>query len=76
MSYLHEILNRRVDELIKRVYLAQQANPSPGDFANLVESDCQKIGITINSDWICNSPKYVFKKWLGQKIKEAAFNKF
>ena len=28
----------------------------------------------MNQDWVCNTPKYVFKKWLRQKIKEAAFN--
>ena len=74
ISYLYEILNRSDNELIKRVYLAQQENPLPGDFANLVESDCQKIGVLMNPDWVCVTPKYVFKKWLKQKVKEAAFN--
>ena len=27
----------------------------------------------MNPDWICNTLKNVFKKWLSQKIKEAAF---
>ena len=40
ISYLQEIMNRSNNELIKRVYIAQQENPSPGDFAYLVESDC------------------------------------
>ena len=72
ISYLYEILNRSDNELLKRVYLAQLDNPSPGDFVNLVETDCKKIGITINQDWVCNTPKYVFQKWLRQKVKEAA----
>ena len=59
---------------MKRVYLAQLENPSPGDFAYLVETDCQQIRISMNQDWVCNTPKYGFKKWLRQKIKEAAFN--
>ena len=72
ISYLYEILNRSDNELLKRVYLAQLDNPSPGDFVNLVETDCIKIGITTNQDWVCNTPKYIFQKWLRQKVKEAA----
>ena len=35
MNYLHEVLTREDKELVKRVFLAQEANSSQGDFFNL-----------------------------------------
>ena len=36
MNYLHEILTRDDKELAKRVFLAQEANSSQGDYFQLV----------------------------------------
>ena len=38
---------RRVNsELIKQVFLAQQENPTKGDFVKLVEKNLQELGLT------------------------------
>ena len=39
LLYLQTILNRDNSELIKRVYLAQKANPKKGDFVELVHEE-------------------------------------
>ena len=43
--YLHRLLKRSPNELIKRVYLAQKDDPSDGDFCNLVASDLETLGL-------------------------------
>jgi hypothetical protein len=43
MVYLHSILRRGDEELVKRVYRAQTDNPSPGDIAELLKEDFNTI---------------------------------
>ena len=41
IMYLHNILSRNSDELVKRVFDAQKNNPTQGDFICLVKSDLE-----------------------------------
>ena len=43
IMFLHNILRRNKEELVKRVYKAQKQNPTKGDFM-LVKDDLLKIG--------------------------------
>ena len=74
ISFLHEILSRNDNELIKRVFIAQQAHPCPGDFITLVKEDFQKIGETYDQETLCTTPKTIFKRYLKQKIRDAVFS--
>ena len=43
LCYLKTILNRDPEELIKEIYDAQKVDPTPGDFAELVQKDASEI---------------------------------
>ena len=43
LMYLRTILMKDDGELVKRMYRAQQNNPSPGDFVELLKNDFQNI---------------------------------
>jgi hypothetical protein len=46
VNYLKCILEKDDNELVKKVYLAQQDRPAQGDFAQLVKSDLNSLNIT------------------------------
>ena len=48
INYLHNILRKSDDELIRRVYTVQNTNPSKGDWCNIVKSDMDMIGLNMN----------------------------
>ena len=74
MNYLHEILNREENELVRRVFSAQVENPSKGDFIQLVEEDFKMIGEEIDFESICQMTKIQFKKHIKEKVKLVTFN--
>ena len=74
MIYLQTILKRDDKELTKRVYRAQQNEPSPGDFALLVKSDFDLIEEEMNEENIQRMSKNSFKVFIKNKINVAAFN--
>ena len=43
---MKHIFSRNNDELIKKVFLAQQDSPRRGDFVKLVQKDIKDIGVT------------------------------
>ena len=43
---MKHILSRDDSELIKKVYVAQEINPTRGDFVKLVQKDLEDIGLT------------------------------
>ena len=45
LNYLYNILSRKNDEVLKKVYLAQKQNPLEGDFVKLVENDFKLINM-------------------------------
>ena len=52
--FLQTILKREENEMIKRVYKAQKAQPSPGDFVNLVNEDSELIGLDMTESEMTN----------------------
>ena len=53
--YLHTILERDKEELVKRAYEAQKQNPTKGDFIKLVKEDLLKVGEAFDEDIINKS---------------------
>ena len=54
IMFLHNILRRNKEELVKRVYEAQKQIPTKGDFIELVKADLLKIGEAFDEDLIKN----------------------
>ena len=73
MNYLKTILMRNEDELIKRIFLEQQKNPTPGDFVELVKKDFVKIGMNYNEQYIKQANKESYKKHIKHLSYKTAF---
>ena len=71
--YLHHILSRSKDELIRRVYGAQKRKPAKNDWINIIKRDCADVGITFNEAQIISLKKHNFKKLVKEKIRKIAF---
>ena len=74
--HLHEILTRKDNELIKRIYMVQKDNPTRGDFVQLVEEDLKMIKEDFNEDITSKSSKQAFKKHIKNKIRTEALRQF
>ena len=52
LMYLHSILEKDSKELVRRIYDAQKANTSPGDFVELIAEDKAAINLSISEEQI------------------------
>ena len=59
--------------MIRKVYEAQVKDPSPGDFIDIVKSDCNRIGLEMTDKEISQISKHKFRKIVKSKISDAAF---
>jgi hypothetical protein len=73
VNYLHNIVNRGSNELVKRVYDAQKLNPTKGDWSNIVKDDMAKIGLEINETEMNVVSKKQFQSIVKRHVKSAAF---
>ena len=71
--YLHHILGRNKEELIRRVYNAQRDNITHGDFVELVKGDLEYIGEAFDEESMMLQTKIQFKNHIKKKIKAKAF---
>ena len=62
LNYLHTILTRNDQELIKRIYKTQKENPSPGDFVELIKNDFEMIEMNLDEDSISEMSRDALKK--------------
>ena len=74
MIYLKEILDRKDNEIINKIYYTQKANPLKGDWWLLVQEDFNFICENINEDFIINMKTVEYKKYIKSKIRHAVFN--
>ena len=72
LMYLHTILQKDSTELVRKVYEAQKADPSPGDFCELVSDDCRAIGLNMSNSDIAKLTKQKFKDIVKAKVRNAA----
>ena len=73
ICFRQTILQRKDDELTKRVYKAQSKNPIDGDFYNLVKEDFENIGEEMNEMRIINTTAKTFKDHIKKKTRVATF---
>ena len=63
IMYLHHILHLGEDHLVSKVFSAQKADPTKGDWCIQVNDDLKELGLEyLSSDDIRSMTKYKFKK--------------
>ena len=75
INYLHNILKKDDEELVKEIYYAQKESPVEGDFCKLVAADMDHVEMNMSENEISNIKKEAFKKIVKKKVTEAALNK-
>ena len=73
IMYLHSILQRKENELIRRIFEAQKNDPIPGDFIEMVRRDFLNISIDMTEAEISQLSKDRFRKIIKPKVTNAAF---
>ena len=74
LMYLHHILRRPNEELIKKFYEAQKSKISKGDWVQTVKENLQELNIKLDEKEISQMSKQKFRTALKKKICTAAFN--
>ena len=72
LSYLHTILSKDSDELIKEVYEAQKNDPIKGDFYQLIMEDFNEVGLSLTETEITSMKKEHYQKNVKVKVRQAA----
>ena len=76
LIYHHHIINRDNDEIIKKIYQKQEMSPCKGDWALLIKKDFEFIGEQINQNFILNTSKKDYSKYIKNKVQSAAFESY
>ena len=66
--YLHHILSRGKEELIRKIYEAQKRKPVKNDWINIVRRDCEELKIKFNESQISSLKKSNFKNIVREKV--------
>ena len=73
MSYLHHLLTRNENELILKMYKAQERCPIKDDWVLTANEDRTKLNLNMTNDEISIVKKIQFKKIIRKKVKDLAF---
>ena len=73
LMYLHQIIQKDENELVKKVFKAQWENPTKGDFSELVKEDLDMIGAKYDENILLGYSKAQFKAFIKKHINEASF---
>ena len=73
LMYLHTILQKNKDELVRKIYEAQKVDPVQGDFVEIIKDEKESLGINLNEEEIQTMSKMKFKTYVREKVKRAAF---
>ena len=68
LMYLHHILKRPKEEMIRKVYEAQKCKPSKGDWAKTVDEDRSELQINLNDDEVSKLSKHKFRKVVKKSV--------
>ena len=74
MIYLKSILSKHEDEVVPKVYFAMKKSPLKGDWYKLVESDFEKIGMTVDETAIKEADLMTFKNHIKKSVWNVFFN--
>ena len=72
LNYLHHLVTRNEDEMIKKTFITQWNNPTKGDWSELVREDLKMFGMDEELSWIKAKSKNSFKAFLRSKANELA----
>ena len=73
LSYLHTILERSDDEIIKKVYLAQKKQPCEGDWVILIDNDKRDLGMMYKDSVIAQMNLEDYFDLVKSKVQQKAF---
>ena len=68
IMYLKNILNKHEDEVVSKVYSAMKNSPLKGDWYNLIQSDFEKIGMTLDEKCIKEADFITFKNHVKKSV--------
>ena len=68
--YLHNILNRHEDQLVRRIYSAMKESPVKGDWIVMVKDDISSLNMTFSDDDISAMGKIDFKVLVKRNMRE------
>ena len=74
LMYLHHILSRSNEELIRKVFEAQKRKTVKNDWVNIIKRDCADVKITFSESQIMSLKKYKFKAIVKERIQNSAFD--
>jgi hypothetical protein len=73
MIYLKNILSKHEDEVVRKVYSAMKNKPLKGDWYNLVQSDFERIGMTLDEKCIQEADLNTYKNHIKKSVWAAWF---
>ena len=73
LMYYQTVLKKDKNEIVRKVFVAQQNNPSKGDWVLQVQEDMKKYSISIGEELIMTMSELDFKQHIRKKIKEHSF---
>ena len=73
LMYLHTILQKNKDELVRKIYEAQKVDPVQGDFVEMIKDEKESLGINLDEKEIQTMSKMKFKTYVKEKVVRAAF---
>ena len=74
LMYLHNILKKPKNELIRKVYETQKSLPTKNDWYNLVSEDKNKLGLSVSDEQISTMSKSSFKTLVVKAVRTYALN--
>ena len=68
MIYLKNILSKHEDEVVRKVYSAMKNKPLKGDWYNLVKSDFERIGMSLDENCIQEADLTTYKNHIKKSV--------
>ena len=73
LMYLHHLVRRPKEELIRRFYEAQKCKSSKGDWVLTVMEDAKELKIDIDEEKLSQTSKEKFRRIIKNKVAELAY---
>ena len=74
LMYLHNILKKSENELIRKVYETQKSLPTKNDWYQQISEDKDKLGLFLSDKEISNMSKKTFKTLVVKAVRNYALN--
>ena len=71
--YYQTVLKKHQNDIVSKIFVAQQNNPSKGGWIRLVQKDMEKYSIYTSEEQIMSMSELDFRQLIKKKIKEHSF---